>query len=230
MKALFITGIAFFVAGMVSPSQRASAQQTLFNVPSQDVLAPGLVYGEVDAPFRTTDPKYYALTPRVVIGYGYNFEGGVNLPGYINVGDKLWTAHLTLKHGQALDTTAPWTLTEGAHVCIPLTSGRNVGLFAYAMTGYKLFGTLRLDAGLYGATDAVTGTGNELGGLGSIEFTINDWLTAAVDGYSGRNALGYVSPGFFVGPFGKWIFYPAYQISNMSPDRDSYLFEVGYTF
>lgn len=230
MKTLFVFGIAFFVAGIVIPPQRATAQETVFNVPSQDVLAPGAVYGELDGPFRLDDPKYVAITPRVVVGLGYNFEGGVNLPGYINVGDKLWTAHLTLKHGQALDTTAPWTLTEGAHVCIPLTSGRNVGLFAYAMTGYKLFGTLRLDAGLYGATDAFTGTGNELGALGSIEFTINGWLAAAVDGYSGSNALGYVTPGLFVGPFGKWIFYTAYQISNISRDGDSYLFEVGYTF
>ena len=55
-------------------------------------------------------------------------------------------------------------------------------------------------------------------------------LTLAVDGYSGQNALSYVTPGFFVSPFGKWVFYPAYQISNVSRDADSYLFEVGYTF
>ena len=230
MKTLFVFGIAFFVAGIASPPQPIYAQQTLFNVPSQDVLAPGAVYGEVDVPFRTTDPKYYVLTPRVVIGYGYNFEGGLNLPGYVNVGDKLWTAIVTVKHGQSLDTAAPWTLTEGAHLYLPLTSGLNAGVFAYAMMGYKLFGSLRLDAGLYGATKAVTGTGNELGALGSIEFTLTDWLTLAVDGYSGQNALSYITPGFFVGPFGKWIFYPAYQISNVSRDADSFLFEVGYTF
>ncbi len=208
----------------------AYAQQTIFNVPSQDVLAPGTVYGEVDAPFRLADPKYYALTPRVVIGYGYNFEGGVNLPGYINVGDKLWTAIVTFKHSQSLDTTAPWTLTEGIHAYLPLTSGRSAGIFGYAMTGYKFFGSLRLDGGAYYATDAVTGAGNKLGALGSVELTLTDWLTLAVDGYSGQNALSYVAPGFFVGPFGKWIFYPAYQFSNVSRTGDSFLLEVGYTF
>ncbi len=208
----------------------ARAQQTIFNVPSQDVLAPGTVYGELDVPFRLDAPKYYALTPRVVIGYGYNFEGGINLPGYINVGDKLWTGIVTLKHGQSLDTTGPWTLTEGAHLYVPFTSGPQVGVFGYVMTGYKLFGRLRLDGGVYGATNAVTGRGNELGALGSVELSINDWLTVAVDGYSGKNPLGYVTPGLFVGLFGHWIFYPAYQFSNVSWDGDSYLFEAGYTF
>ena len=216
---------------LLSITSASYAQQTIFNVPSQDVLAPGTVYGEVDVPFRLDAPRYIAITPRVVAGLGYNFEGGVNLPGYINEGDKLWTAMLTIKHGQALDTTAPWTLTEGAHLYLPLTSGRNTGVFGYIMTGYKLFGTLRLDGGVYGATDAVTGTGkSEIGALGSIEYTIADWLTVAVDGYSGKNALSYITPGLFVGPFGKWIFYPAYQLSNVSRDGDSYLFEVGYTF
>src|ERR1035437_7887829 len=149
MKTLIVIGIGLLVAGIVS---KATAQETVFNVPSQDVLAPGTVYGELDGPFRLADPKYYAITPRVVIGLGYNLEGGVNLPGYINVGDKLWAAHLTFKHGQSLDTTGPWTLTEGAHVYIPLSSGRNAGLFAYVETGYKLFGTLRLDGGAYTAT------------------------------------------------------------------------------
>ncbi len=231
MKTLFVFGIAFFVAGIVIPPQRATAQETVFNVPSQDVLAPGAVYGELDGPFRLSDPKYVAITPRVVVGLGYNLEGGLNLPGYINEGDKLWTAMFTLKHGQSLDTTGPWTLTEGAHVYLPLTSGRDVGAFGYVMTGYKLMGTLRLSGGVYAATQAVTGTGEtEIGVLGGVEFAINGWLTAAVDGYSGKNGLGYITPGLFVNPFGTWIFYPAYQISNVSRDGDSYLFEVGYTF
>ncbi|MDP4233304.1 MAG: hypothetical protein Q8913_08095 [Bacteroidota bacterium] len=206
------------------------AQQTIFNVPSQDVLAPGSVYAEVDGSFRTNEPRFVAITPRVVFGYGYNFEGGLNLPGYINIGDKLWAAHITLKYGQVLDTTAPWTLTEGVHLYLPLTSGRTVAFFAYAMTGYKLATKLRLDGGVYIATDAFTGIGNVVGALGSIEYALNDWLTLALDAYSGQNALGFVTPGLFVGPFGKWILYPAYQISNVSRDGDSFLVEIGYSF
>ncbi len=222
--------ILFTFAIVLCAARTGFAQQTIFNVPSQDVLAPGTVYAELDGPFRLDMPKYYALTPRVVVGLGANFEGGINFPGYIDVGDKLWTGIIALKHGQSLDTTGPWTLTEGAHLYLPFTSGQSVGAFGYAMTGYKLFGFLRLDAGIYAATNAVTGAGNALGALGSVELTLTDWLTAAVDGYSGKNALGYVTPGFFVGPFGHWIFYPAYEISNTSSDGNAYLLEAGYTF
>lgn len=226
----FTLALLALAALSLLPSRAARAQQTIFNVPSQDVLAPGTVYGELDVPFRLDAPKYYALTPRVVIGFGSNFEGGVNLSGFVSPGAKLWTAIVTLKHGQSLDTTAPWTLTEGTHLYVPLTSGRNFGGFGYLMTGYKLFGRLRLDAGAYGATNAVTSSGNLIGALGSMELTINDWLTVAVDGYSGNNALSYITPGLFVGPFGHWIFYPAYQIFNDGSSGNSYLIEAGYTF
>ncbi len=224
------TRILFILFVALGAARASFAQQTIFNVPSQDVLASGTLYAELDGPFRLDEPKYYALTPRVVIGYGYNFEGGINFPGYVNIGDKVWTGIITLKHGQSLDTNGPWTLTEGAHLYLPFTSGQNVGVFGYAMTGYKLFGSLRLNGGVYAATNAVTGTGKVVGALGSVELTLTDWLTAAVDAYSGQNALGYVTPGFFVGPFGHWIFYPAFEFSNSSNDGNAYLFEAGYTF
>jgi hypothetical protein len=221
----------FFASVLLFSIADASlAQQTIFNVPSQDILSPKTVYGEVDIPFRADAPKFVAITPRVVIGLGYDFEGGINPTGYVSPGDKLWTAQLVLKHAQSLDTAAPWTLTEGAHVFLPLTSGRSSGLLGYFLTGYKLFGRLRLNCGAYGATEVVTGTRDEIGALGSIEYSVNDWLTLAVDGYSGQNALSYVTPGLFLIPVTNWILYPAYQISNISRDLDSYLLEIGVTF
>lgn len=222
--------LGLFLVLMVTGLPVANAQQTIFNVPSQDVLDPGKISGEIDVPFRLNDPKFVAITPRIVFGCGYGFEGGLNVPGYINMGDKLWTAIAVLKHGQSLDTNAPWTVTEGMHLYVPLTSGRSAGLFGYLMTGYKVFGKLRFDGGAYAANDAVTGMGNAVGALGSIEYTVNDWLTIAVDGYSGNNALGYITPGLFVIPATNWTLYPAYQISNASRDADSYLMEIGYTF
>lgn len=222
--------LALCVLLIIASTPVVRAQQTIFNVPSQDVLPPGVVYGEVDIPFRADAPKFVAITPRIVIGLGYKFEGGINLPGYLSPGDKLLTAQIVLKHGHSLDTTAPWTLTEGAHLLIPLTSNRETGLFGYVMTGYRLFDHLRLNAGLYGATQPVTSTKDDIGVLGSIEYGVNDWLTVAADGYSGKNALSYVSPGLFVVPFANCVLYPAYQISNVNRDLDSYLLEIGYTF
>ncbi|HWF44060.1 MAG TPA: hypothetical protein VG537_05420 [Candidatus Kapabacteria bacterium] len=208
----------------------ALAQQAVFNVPSQDILSPGQIYGEIDVPFRIEEPRYTAITPRVVIGYGGHFEGGVNVPGYITPGDKLWTAILTLKHCNALDDSGSWTLTEGAHLYLPVTKGPSAGVFGYIMSGKKFSNGIRIAGGIYGATKATTGTKHEIGALGSVEIPLNSWLTIAADGYSGANALGYISSGVFIFPVGNIAIFAAYQFSNISATNNAFLFVLGNTF
>ena len=226
-RLLATATVSFILIATCAPVLKA--QQTIFNVPSQDILATSAVYGEVDVPLRLDDPKYLAITPRVVLGVGYNSEAGLNLPGYVNVGDKLWTAILAVKHGQTLDATSQLTLTEGTHLYVPLTSHQNAGIFGYVTAGIRPINAIRLSAGVYGATTPVTGTDDAIGALGAIEFKALDWLSIALDGYSGKNALGYVTPGLVIS-VSNWSLYPAYQISNTSRGGDSYLFEVGYSF
>src|SRR3984893_18546483 len=59
------------------------AQQTIFNVPSTDVLDKGKVYGEFDASFKPTDSdavrKCSSFVPRGVVGAGSNVEVGSNI-------------------------------------------------------------------------------------------------------------------------------------------------------
>ncbi len=66
-------------------SSTTHAQQTIFNVPSTDVLDKGKVYAELDASLKPTDgsgvPKFSSFVPRVVIGAGNNVEFGLNLTG-----------------------------------------------------------------------------------------------------------------------------------------------------
>ena len=55
-------------------------QQTVFDVPSADVLDKGKVYGELDGTARPVDPLA-TFTPRVVVGVGHRIEVGVNFNG-----------------------------------------------------------------------------------------------------------------------------------------------------
>ena len=48
-------------------------QQTVFDVPSADVLDKGKVYGELDGTVRAIDPLA-TFTPRVVVGIGTRIE------------------------------------------------------------------------------------------------------------------------------------------------------------
>jgi hypothetical protein len=68
------------------------AQQTIFNVPSSDVLDKGKVYGELDVSFKPNDDadnvvgRFSSFVPRVVVGVGRRVEVGLNLTGNINPG------------------------------------------------------------------------------------------------------------------------------------------------
>jgi hypothetical protein len=58
----------------------AYGQQTVFDVPSADVLDKGKVYGELDGTVRPVGPQS-TFTPRVVVGVGHRIEAGVNFNG-----------------------------------------------------------------------------------------------------------------------------------------------------
>jgi hypothetical protein len=71
-------------------STAVHAQQTIFNVPTTDVLDKGKVYAELDASLKPTDgsdvPKFSSFVPRIVIGAGGNVEFGLNITGNIQPG------------------------------------------------------------------------------------------------------------------------------------------------
>src|ERR1044072_9018335 len=75
---------------ILSAAIAASAQQTIFNVPTTDVMDPGKVYLELDASFKTNDQaalgKFSSFVPRVVAGAGHDVEVGLNLNGNIQPG------------------------------------------------------------------------------------------------------------------------------------------------
>jgi len=62
-----------------------AAQETIFNVPSGDILDRGKVYGEFDFAYLW-DASNGAYTPRVVAGMGRGIELGMNLNGIASPG------------------------------------------------------------------------------------------------------------------------------------------------
>jgi hypothetical protein len=74
MKIVTVVVLVLFCGAL----SQANAQQTIFNVPSTDVLDKGKVYAELDASLKPTDgavvPKFSSFVPRVVIGAGGRVE------------------------------------------------------------------------------------------------------------------------------------------------------------
>src|SRR5436853_1638883 len=93
--------IGFILAS--GDSMEARAQQTIFNVPSSDVLPKAKVYGELDVTWKPSDnannvvQSFSSFVPRIVVGAGGNIEIGLNVNGNIQPGPDMTTLSPIIK-------------------------------------------------------------------------------------------------------------------------------------
>src|SRR6266446_5030914 len=73
----------------------ALAQETIFNVPSGDILDKGKVYGEFDFAYLW-DASAGSYTPRLVAGIGHRVEVGINVNGIPSPGPSQTTPTPTI--------------------------------------------------------------------------------------------------------------------------------------
>jgi hypothetical protein len=229
MKWLFVARIvSFAILGAVATASSASAQQTLFNVPSADVLDKGKLYFETDWLWRPNAPSFAAGSPlRAVYGFGGNVEGGINFSGINTPGSSVPTASPAIKW-QPYKSDA-FTATTGAFGLFFLRGSRdgNPAAMTYAHGSTKLPTGTRLTAGGWWATSGYAGPGAEKGGLFGVEQPVTSNLSVVADWYTGNNGLGYASPGLVV-TAGRWAFYAAYSIKNGISKGNGLLLELGF--
>src|SRR5262245_16057332 len=80
MRTFFVVLAALLVA------QAASAQSTIFNIPSTDTVSKGKGYFEFDllpqAPGPTVGSSIVIYNPRILVGLPHDTEFGINVPIY----------------------------------------------------------------------------------------------------------------------------------------------------
>ena len=216
----------------------AIAQQTIFNVPSADVLDPGKVYLEVDELFRPSDPKVSSTTIRGVVGVFPRVEAGVNFGGFVSPGPIAPTATIAVKAQPV--RAGDFALTAGGLGLFYLRGsgdGKPAGM-GYGFGSYRLpklgtrigFGGWYASAGFVHPPHRVFGSSTG-GALATFEQPL-PWvkgLSLAADWWSGENAISYVSPGWIY-TFGHWTAYAAYSIKNGDSKGNAGLIELGYAF
>ncbi|GEM_PF-5031998 len=204
------------------------AQQTVFNVPSQDALQSKHIYVEIASSIMLRSPAYFTMTPKIVLGLGYGFEGGARLPFYLSSGDSRGSRTVvSAKHVDFLGDST-WRFIESADGYLPLSHGKNLGLLA-CLQGAKEFPNLfRISGGIYAAMKEVTGTKNEFGTMASLEIPIQKFVIAA-DNYSGENELSAISFGIIGNVSPNFKVKVAYQYLRFSTS-DNLLMAVGYQF
>src|SRR6185295_11527318 len=113
------------------------AQQTIFNVPSTDVLERGKVYAELDVSLKPTDSdvvnKFSSFVPRVVVGAGGSVEIGLNLTGNIQPGLDSTTLVPTVKWKPYQGKDNGWAFVVGDNLFVPVRNrAYNAGNYVYA--------------------------------------------------------------------------------------------------
>jgi hypothetical protein len=213
------------------------AQQTIFNVPSTDVLDKKQVYVELDASFKPNNQtalrKFSSFVPRIVAGVGNNVEIGLNVIGNVQPGSDSTTLVPTVKWKFYENKRKNTALIAGTNFYIPVKNrAYNVGTYSYAAVS-KTINKTRLTAGGYVASKNVFASkAVRAGGQFGFEQTVSSKISVAADWITGKNASGYFTPGIIYKPTPKLAAYLAYSIGNADAKRGNHYFllEIGYTF
>jgi len=228
-----IRALRFLLLALAAiPIHTASAQETVFDVPSADILNAGKVYGELDGTVRPVDPMA-TFTPRVVVGIGHQIEVGVNFDG---LSAPMWSEleiSPTIKWRLWNDASAGWSFYAGDDLFFPVRERTyNAGNYAYASFAKQWKHGTRIGLGAYDFTRKVVANANRAGGQFTFEQQINSRLTLAAEWYTGKQSSGYVNPGAIIKLTSKLTFYAAYQIGNegVTSGNHQFLWEFGYNF
>lgn len=210
MKTDRLTFTALLIgAALALCARTVSAQSTLFNIPTTDVVDKARVYFELDYLAQLPKPedlldgpsadRLHAIVSRLVVGLGGNVEVGANLATYhlgdtenVSVQPNLKWRFLHTDHGLAA--------AAGAILYVPINHREvadTLGL-VYANLSLKIdhpYG-FRLHLGPYGVVGASeTFAGPEAGVLAGYEQPLHSKVTVVADWLSGKNGFGYFTPG-----------------------------------
>lgn len=208
------------------------AQQTVFNVPSADVLQRGATYGEFDVLAITAVSSVF-FTPRVVVGLGHNVETGLNFLGAAHPANGEYVLSPAIKWKFYDGKSNGWSVFAGDNLFIPIHNrAYNLGTYAYIEAAKRIGSRTRVGAGGYYFSPHVVAESNRAGGQLSIEQKLSSSLTFAADWFTGRHANGFFTPGLIWAATKKVTIYGAYQLGNsgLSQGNHGPLFEIGYNF
>lgn len=227
MKTCFALALLLTILSLT-----VQAQETVFNVPSGDILDRGKVYGELDLTYQHSS-DLAGFTPRVVAGIGRSMEAGVNIGGLSTADRQQTTLAPTFKWKAYVGRQGGWAFLVGDTVFIPVQNrSYRAGNYAYAEFTKTWKSGTRLTFGGYHFSSDVVDRAQRAGGQFAFERPLNQRITFATDWFTGAHALGYVSPGVVIKVTPKLTWYVGYQVGNRDASRGNHQFltEIGWNF
>jgi len=235
-KLRVLSGGLLVALTFVVAAQTAMAQSTIFNIPTTDTVAKGKGYFEFDylaqAP-GSGSTRTYLYNPRLVVGAGPNAEVGVNFPTYhtsgMSSGANLGYIQPNFKYKYYNNDDKGVALAGGILWNTPLNQRSGQDSFGLLYTEFSKkvksgnYGP-RITAGPYGVVGAnqdstkgpVSFTGPRAGAIVGYEQPIHPKASIVADWFSGKNGLGYFTPGVSITLPGSGLLNVGYSLGNNS--------------
>ncbi len=219
-------------------TQTNKAQSTIFNIPSTDVVAPKKVYLEFDFLSHFTSHAnggFQIYAPRVVVGVAKKIEAGINVsvvdtltpnqPVYVSPNVKV-QVYNNESNGVAV-ALGGLLYTPIAH-----RTGADTYGFLYSVVSKKVKGDHgpRVTGGAYGLPGLSDGLGTKGGAIVGYEQPVSKRVSFVADWFSGKNAFGYVTPGFSISLPKSSLFNVGYSIGNHGRGNNALFVYYGITF
>jgi hypothetical protein len=213
-------------------------QQTVFNVPTTDVLEKNKVYFELDISAKPNDSdalnKFSSFVPRLIVGAGRRVEIGLNVLGNIQPGPDATTLVPTIKWKFYQGKANGWAIVAGAHLHVPVRNkAYNVGTYDYVQTSKTFKAGTRLGFGSYFfSKNVVAANANRAGGQFTFEQPVTKKLNFNADWFTGKHSSGYFTTGVAYKLTNKLTGVAAYSIGNANASKGNHFFyfELGYNF
>jgi hypothetical protein len=216
----------------------AHAQQTVFNVPTTDVLDKGKVYFELDISVKPNDTdalgQFSSFVPRLVVGAGGKVELGVNILGNIQPGTDSTIIAPAMKWKVYDGKDNGWAIAIGDNLYFPVRNkAYNAGTYAYTMVQKTFNKSTRVGFGSYFfSKNVVAANANRAGGQFTFEQPVTKKLNFNADWFTGKHASGYVTMGAAYKLTSKLTGVAAYSVGNTNASHGNHFFyfELGYNF
>ena len=211
----------------------AFAQQTIFNVPSADVLEKGKNFLQHESQFRTKDNgHYWNVLNYYAHGIGGNTEIDVTQMNLSTPASDNVTVGIGTKTSLPWKENDPYQIKTTIGFMLPISlQDQGVGHWIYATQSITLPQTnTRLTGGFSSGSKQVFGKNVNSAILG-IEQKISDRFSLIGDWYSGHHLWGQAAVGFSYALPKNFTFYGGYQITNSKKEiRNSYVIEIATIF
>ena len=231
LRTVSLIGFALFI------SYRASAQSSIFNVPSTDVMPVHTLYVEADYlahPAAYEKGGFHYFGPSIIYGVSKNLELGLN--AYVTRSGEPVTVELqpNVKWQVYNNETKGIAAAVGGMLFVPLTHrpGANIKAMMYATVSKQIkkkFGP-RITTGAYSFAGPMAEGETRRGMLLGLEQPLHRKLSFVADWYSGYNAYGYAAAGFGLTLPKRNALYVGYSFGNRGRGNNWLGIFYGHTF